>query len=91
MSALPLVSGSFTVSAKLLQRLALPDPKLIKQLPQINKEHELRKLFATFPDILSASQSDGLRDAKNAVNKTSNLNSGAAIDDKPRLKRRSIS
>lgn len=62
------VSGSFSVSAKLLQRLALPDPEKVKALDSSRFDHGLRRLFDGLGDILAhAVSSEAAGDAENGV------------------------
>jgi adenine-specific DNA-methyltransferase len=80
------VSGSFSVSAKILGRLALPDPDL---LPLETDKKFTAKIEACFEAI------DGVlvplpnaHSAQHAVEKTCNLRSRVALDDDTRLKAR---
>lgn len=85
------VSGSFSVSAKLLQRLALPDPATAKALDTNRFEHGLRELFEDLGDILAYEEpSEATRDMEDAVNKPCDLNRGPAVDDDTRLKRSAV-
>lgn len=85
------VSGSFSVSAKLLQRLALPDCELVKNLSADGFEHALRQLFDGLGDVLALSeQSEGSRDAKDGIDKSRKLKGGGAIDENPGFKRRAV-
>lgn len=79
------VCGSFSVSAKLLQRLALPDPASVSKLRKPEIEHGLRKLFAGIIELLV---SDAARNPQDAIDKTGNLRRSAAIDKDAGLKRR---
>jgi adenine-specific DNA-methyltransferase len=81
------VCGSFSVSAKLLQRLALPDPALVSKLRKPEIEHGLRKLFAGIRELLV---SDAAGNAQDAVDKTGDLRRGTAINKHAGLKRRAI-
>ena len=85
------VSGSFSVSARLLQRLALPDPIKVKMLNPEDFENGLRKLFDSLGDILVyAKMSDASGNLKDAVNKSRDLDRGSTVYDNPRLKRSAI-
>lgn len=81
------VCGSFSVSAKLLQQLALPDPASVSKLRKPELEHGLRKLFAGIEELLV---SDATGNAQNAIDKPGNLRRGAAIDKNAGLKSRAI-
>ena len=85
------VSGSFSVSAGLLQRLALPDPATVKALKPSRFEHGLRKLFDELGDILAhAESSKASRDAENTVDKPCDLESGLTVNEHSRLERGAI-
>ena len=76
------VSGSFSVSARLLQRLALPDPATVKALEPSRFEHGLRKLFDELGDVLAqAESSKAPRDTENTVDKPCNLESGLTVNE----------
>jgi adenine-specific DNA-methyltransferase len=81
------VCGSFSVSAKLLQRFAFPDPTSVSKLRKPEMEHGLRKLFAGIRELLV---SDASGNAQNAIDKPGYLRRGAAIDKDAGLKRRAI-
>lgn len=81
------VCGSFSVSAKLLQRLALPEPSSVAALRKDEIESGLRMLFAEIKDVLT---SDTPRDAKHAVDEASDLGSGVAVHKNAGLKRRAV-
>ena len=82
------VSGSISVSARLLQRLALPDPAAVKSLEPGCFEHGLRKLFDELGDILArAESSNASRDTENTVDKPCDLESGLAVNEDSRFKR----
>lgn len=84
------VCGSFNVSARLLERLALPDPALVSKLKSKDRAHKLRVLFAALPDVLAPPPLQGSRNAQNAINQPGHLTSGGPIDQHPRLKRRAV-
>lgn len=81
------VCGSFSVSAKLLQRMALPDPASVSKLRKPEIEHGLRKLFAGIKELLV---SDTAGNTQNAIDKPGNLRRGAAIDKNAGVKRRAV-
>jgi adenine-specific DNA-methyltransferase len=82
------VAGSFSVSAKLLQRLALPHPALIKGLRKETFEQGLWQLFEGLETLLIPSQLSS--NTEHAIDKTRDLRSRAPIDKDPRLKRRAV-
>jgi adenine-specific DNA-methyltransferase len=82
------VCGSFSVSAKLLERLALPDPKRIPDPNASNFEALLRKAFKAMSDILAPLQATG--DPQNAAYESCDLNSGATVDKDASFKRRAV-
>jgi adenine-specific DNA-methyltransferase len=81
------VCGSFSVSAKLLQRLALPEPSSISKLKEDDIDIGLRILFAGMKEILVL---DAPRDAEHAVDQTGDLRSSAAVNKNAGLKRRAV-
>jgi len=81
------VCGSFSVSAKLLQRLSLPEPSLVAKLEKGEFEHGFRALFSGVKEILV---SDTPRNANHAVDKTRDLSGRTAIDKNASLKRRAV-
>lgn len=81
------VCGSFSVSAKLLQRLALPAPDSVSKLRKPEMEHGLRKLFSGIKELLV---SDTAGNTQNAIDKPGDLRRGAAIDKNAGFKRRAI-
>lgn len=81
------VCGSFSVSAKLLQCLALPDPSSVSELKKGELEHRLRALFSGVKEVLV---SDTPRNANHAVDKARDLSSRTAIDKDASLKRRAV-
>ncbi len=85
------VSGTFSVSAKLLQRLALPDPASVRALESSRFEHGLRELFDKLGDILAhAESSKASRDTENTVDKPCDLESGLTINENSRLERSAV-
>ena len=85
------VSGSFSVSARLLQRLALPDPAAVRALEPSRFEHGLRKLFNELGDILAREEtSKASRDTENTVDKPCDLESGLAVNEDSRLERGAV-
>jgi adenine-specific DNA-methyltransferase len=81
------VCGSFSVSAKLLQCLALPDPSSVSKLMQSKFEHSLRALFSGVEETLV---SDASRNANHGVDKARDLSSRTAIHKDASLKRRAV-
>lgn len=85
------VSGSFSVSAQLLQRVALPDPANVKAIDSKRFEHSLRKLFDGLGEILAhAKPSEAARNIENAVNKASDLDSGPTVNEDARFERSAV-
>ena len=85
------VSGSFSVSARLLQRLALPDPATIKALEPSRFEHGLRKLFDELGDILAHTESSKAScDTENSLDKPGDLESGLTVNEDSRLERGAV-
>ncbi|PWT74207.1 MAG: hypothetical protein C5B46_04420 [Proteobacteria bacterium] len=80
--------GSFSVSAKLLARLALPDAADVATLTVTETEHGLRKLFAGIEELIAPSKPAG--DTENGVNQMRDLQGSAAIEQDARLKRRAV-
>lgn len=80
------VSGSFSVSAKLLQRLALPDPRLVQGLRAKDFEHGLRRLYTGMEEVLAPL--DMASGSHNAVDQTRDLRRSATVDENTRFKRR---
>jgi adenine-specific DNA-methyltransferase len=81
------VCGSFSVSAKLLERLALPKPSSVSALTGHNLEAGLRSLCAGIKEILVL---DVPRDAEHTVNQAGDLRSSAAVQKCAGLKRRAV-
>jgi adenine-specific DNA-methyltransferase len=79
------VSGSFSVSAKLLERLALPDPQDVQAIPAEEFEHGLRVLFSGL-EILAPSKL--ARNPQDALDEPRDLAGGTAVDENARLKGR---
>ena len=85
------VSGSFSVSARLLQRLALPDPATVRALEPSCFEHGLRKLFDELGDVLSqADSSKAPRNTENTVDKPCDLESGLTVNEHSCLQRGAV-
>lgn len=80
------VSGSFSVSAKLLERLALPDPKDVQAIRAEEFEHGLRVLFSGL-EILAPSKL--ARDPQDALDEPRDLARRTPVDENARLKGRS--
>ncbi|RWK26559.1 MAG: hypothetical protein EOR44_26920 [Mesorhizobium sp.] len=85
------VSGTFSVSAKLLQRLALPRPELVKGLNSKDLEEGLRELFIGTEDVLAPlASSDNTSDAKNPTDKSGDLKRRLSVDKNAGFKRRAV-
>lgn len=85
------VSGSFSVSAKLLQAMAFPHPERLRALDKKRFEQALRSLFADLGDVLvSAHELEAARDAQNAIDKPSNRTDSLTIDEEACLKGRAV-
>jgi adenine-specific DNA-methyltransferase len=77
------VSGSFSVSAKLLERPALPDPKRVPDPNASNFEALLRNAFQGLSDILvplkaAGYPQDGIYESRD-LNRTAPVNKGASF------------
>lgn len=81
------VCGSFSVSAKLLQCLALPEPSSVSALKKDEIETGLRSLFAGIKEILVL---EAPRDAEHPVDQASDLRSSVAVHKNAGLKRRAV-
>lgn len=81
------VSGSFSVSARLLQRLALPHPNLIKDLDKSAFERNLRALFLDFEDVLAPASTNQSGNTKNSVDKSGDLRRRLTVSKNAGLKR----
>ncbi|MEC9245492.1 MAG: N-6 DNA methylase [Pseudomonadota bacterium] len=85
------VSGSFSVSAKLLQRLALPDPEAIRAIQSGVFEHGLRLLFEKLGEVLvQRKTSDTPRDPNNSVDELCDLGGSGAVDKDSGFKGRTV-
>jgi adenine-specific DNA-methyltransferase len=80
--------GSFSVSAQLLARLALPDAIDVAALRVGEVQHGLRKLFVGIAELIAPSKPAG--DTENCVNQMCDLQGGVAIEHDARLKRRAL-
>jgi len=80
--------GSFSVSAKLLERLALPDPKRVPDPNSSNFEAALRNAFRGLSKILVPLEATG--DPENAAHEPSNLNNGTPVNKDTSFKRRAV-
>lgn len=81
------VCGSFSVSAKLLQCLALPEPSSVSALKKDESGAGLRSIFGGIKEILVL---DTPRNAQHSVDQASNLRSSAAVHKDAGLKRRAV-
>lgn len=85
------VSGSFSVSAKLLKRLALPDPLAVKAIQSGVFEHGLRLLFENLGEVLVQNKtSDSPRHPNNSVDELGDLDGSGAVDEDPGFKGRTV-
>lgn len=82
------ISGTFSVSAKLLARLALPDPAHLPAEVTRAFSRTVREAFAAIDGVLAPS--DGARHAQDAVDQAGNLAGRAAVDKDARLKRQRL-
>ena len=82
------VCGTFSVSAKLLERLALPDPKEIPHWNASKFEVLLRSAFKAMSHILAPLQATG--DPQNTIYEPGDLNDSAPIDEDASFKRRAV-
>lgn len=85
------VSGSFSVSAKLLQRLALPDPEAIRAIQSGVFEHGLRLLFENLGEVLvQGKTSDAPRNPNNSVNELGDPGGSGAVHKDSGFKGRTV-
>ncbi len=84
------VSGSFSVSAKLLERLALPSPELVRSVDAKAYEAGLAKLFLSLGEILVPAHLHAARDPEHAVDEPADLACGPSVDKNAGLKRRAL-
>src|SRR6266851_2315515 len=82
------VSGSFSVSAKLLKRLALPDPRSLPDLGAGNFQMLLQDAFREVRDILGPLETTG--DLKDCANEAGDLARAAPVDKDTGLQRRAV-
>ena len=82
------VCGSFSVSAKLLDRLALPDPKRIPDPSADCFETDLRNAFKAVGPILVPLELPG--DPQDAGDETGDVGGSGPVDDDARFKRRAV-
>ena len=82
------VSGSFSISAKLLARLALPAPARLPSTDSSIFADELRAAFETVPGLLAPSKPAS--DPENALDQACNLSGGTTVDEDAGFKRRAI-
>lgn len=81
------VSGSFSVSAKLLQRLALPDPIAIKAIQSCVFENGLRLLFENLGEVLVQNKtSDTPSHPNNSINELGDLDGRSTVEENSGLK-----
>jgi len=85
------VSGSFSVSAKLLERIALPEPLQVKALGRKNFEERLRGLFSGLHEVLASAPARNLAgDTENPLDEPRDLTGRLTIDQNACLKRRTV-
>jgi adenine-specific DNA-methyltransferase len=82
------ISGTFSVSARLLARLALPDPAALPSAVTPKFATNVSQAFTAIDGILAPS--DATRDAQHGVNKSRNLRGSATVNQDARLKRESL-
>lgn len=78
------VSGSFSVSARLLSRLALPDPSTLPDPSESDFEKQLESCFALIDGVLVPDA--GADGTQYAVDEAADLARGVAVDDHSSLK-----
>jgi adenine-specific DNA-methyltransferase len=79
------ISGTFSVSATLLGRLALPDPAVLPKHLRGKFGEKVSQAFAGIDGVLAAL--DGASDAQDRIDQTRDLSRCAAVDQHPRLQR----
>lgn len=82
------VSGSFSVSAKLLGRFALPDPARLPKAVSVTFDTSVAAALKAVSGILAPLQASG--DSQDARNKSSDLHSRPPIDENASFKRRAL-
>jgi adenine-specific DNA-methyltransferase len=82
------VCGSFSVSAKLLERLALPDPKRIPPSNARSFDTLLRSAFKGLTNILLPLETS--RDPQHTGDETGNVRDGRSVDKDSRFERRAV-
>lgn len=82
------VSGSFSVSAKLLGRFALPDPARLPKIVSATFDTSVAAALKAVSDILAPLQASG--DPQDARDKPSDLDSRPPVDENASLKRRAL-
>ncbi|MGE5567234.1 MAG: Eco57I restriction-modification methylase domain-containing protein [Parcubacteria group bacterium] len=82
------VSGSFSVSAKLLARLALPPAGALPTLVTTNFDELVRAALDSVAGVLATLEPSG--DPQDAVDQARDLSSPAAVDEEAGLERRAI-
>jgi adenine-specific DNA-methyltransferase len=79
------ISGTFSVSARLLGRLALPDPAVVPRHVTPGFAEEVNRAFAGIDGVLVPL--DSASDAQDRIDQTRDLSSCTALDQHPRLQR----
>jgi adenine-specific DNA-methyltransferase len=82
------ISGTFSVSARLLARLALPDPTVLPSEVTLRFATKVNQAFAAIDGILAPS--DATRNAKHGFNEARDLRNSATINQHAGLKRESL-
>jgi adenine-specific DNA-methyltransferase len=82
------VSGSFSISAKLLVRLALPAPACLPNTDSSTFSDELRTAFETVPSLLAPSKPAS--DPENALDQACDLSGSTTVDEDAGFKRRAV-
>lgn len=82
------VSGSFSISARLLARFALPPPARLPNTNSSTFADELRAAYEIVPGLLALSKP--ARDSENALDQAGDLSGGTTIDEDAGFKRRAV-
>jgi adenine-specific DNA-methyltransferase len=82
------VSGSFSVSAKLLARLALPPAAVLPTIVNANFDELVRAALHSVGGVLATLEPSG--DPQDAVNQPGDLRGPAAVDEETSLERRAV-
>lgn len=82
------VAGSFSVSAQLLARLAMPDPKELPDMKCRNFSVLLAAVFASIEAVLSPLETS--RDAQHCIDQLRDTGGDGALKQDPGFKRRAV-